>query len=193
MSKSKRIAAVIAGAGLVVLVGVAAAPQQGPPKLKVDDVASQLGLDAQARKQLAPRIDDLNKVLAQMDEARQQHQRLWTQFQDVEGRIAEQLTPAQQQQFMMVLGRAWGYGPGYGNGPVGPMGYGAMGYGAMGPGAMGPGHMGYGRMGGGWMGRGPMMGGGMMGPGYQGHMRGWMHGRGSVPQDSVPAGRGPRW
>lgn len=190
MTKSRKIAAAIAGAGLVVLAGIAAAPQQAPPQLKVDELASQLGLTPQAKKQIAPRVDELNALLVRADKARQEHQQLWTQLQDVQGKILEDLTPAQRQEFAIALGQAWGYGRGGNGGGYmgGYMGPGHMGYGPgtmMGPGGMGYGPMGYGHMGYGGRGRGGMMGGpwgGMHG------MWGWR----SVPQDSSNPNQGGR-
>ena len=191
MRKSRRIATVIAGAGLVALAGVAAA--QGPgPRLSADSLAQQLGLDAAARAEIAPRVDELNTLLSQLDQGRAEHQRLWAQLRDVRDAIAENLTPAQRQQFGGALRQAWGAGPGaYGGGCAG---FGGAGYG----GRMGPGgHMGYPGSGGpGWMRGGGMMGsgsmGGMMGPGW-GHPNG-MYGGGmggrTAPRDSGAASGG---
>ncbi|MEJ2215158.1 MAG: hypothetical protein P8099_00955 [Gemmatimonadota bacterium] len=206
MTKARTITAAVAGAGLVLLVGIAAAPQQAPPQLKVDELASQLGLTPQAQKQIAPRVDELNGLLVRADKARQEHQQLWTQLQDVEGKILESLTPTQRQQFAVALGQAWGYGAagqrggymgGYmgsgrmGYGPGSMMGPGRMGYGPghmVGPGGMGYGPMGYGPMGYGHMGYGGMGRGGMRG-GHWGGMHG-MWGWRSAPQDSSNSNQG---
>lgn len=190
MTKTRKIAAAVAGAGLVVLVGIAAAPQQAPPQLKIDDLASQLQLTPQVQKQIAPQVDQLNALLVRVDKARQEHQQLWTQLQDVQGKIAQDLTPQQRQQFAVVLGQAWGYGMG-GYMGAGHMGSGIMGAGRMGYGAMGPGTMGYGRMGYGHMGYGRGMRGGM--GGHWGGMHGGMGGWNNAPQNpAAPANPGPQ-
>jgi len=182
MTKTRKIVAAVAGAGLVVLVGIAAAPQQAPPQLKLDDLASPLQLTPQVKKQVAPQVDQLNTLLVRVDKARQERQQLWTQFADVQGKIAQDLTPQQRQQFAIVLGQAWGHGMGGGYMGAGHMGYGRMGPGAMGYGQMGHRHMGYGRV---------TMGG--MG-GYWGGMHGGMRGWNNAPQNPTPPQnpRGPR-
>lgn len=186
MRKASRITAVVAGAGIVVLVGVAAAQRPGAVQLNADSLSQQLGLTPQAKAQIAPQIDELNALLGRLQKARQDHQDLWTQLQAAQQKIARDLSPEQQQAFGRALAQAWGYGPGMGMAGGSMMGYGNhMGYaGHMGYGA----HMGQGFMGGRGMGQGgAMMGGGfgMHGSGWRGMHSGWMGGWGATARDTT--------
>lgn len=191
MATQRTIVTAVAGAALVLFGGVAAVRQQVPPsRLNVDSLASELGLSAEAKDQLAPSIDKLNDLLTQADQARQEHRALWSELQDVQSDIAQALTPEQRRGFGQALREAWsahGYGMGF-------MGMGRMGGGFM-NGPMGGAHMHGGSMGGGHMGSGFMNGhrggghmhGGTMGPGTMGGS--WMPAAGSMMGTRGPGGR----
>jgi len=157
VKKSHTIVTAAAGAAIILFGGVAAVQQQASPELNVDSLAAQLELSNEVKAQIAPRVDQLNALLAQREQIRQQHAELWTKLGSVRNEIAQALTPVQRQGFGRALRRAWA--PGAMSGKE-MMGYGpGMGAGTMrGSGRMGP--------------RGRMMGG--AGPGMgAGHGQGW--------------------
>lgn len=158
MRKLGTITTAAAGAALVFFGGVAAVRQQSPPGLNVDTLASRLGLSAKAKARIAPQIDELNSLLRRHDHLRQEHVRLWNDFQSIQDSLARTLTPEQQRELHFAIARAWGQG-----------------------GGMGPGYMG--RMGGyagtrmrGYMGGPTGRMGGYMGAPMRGYMRGYMGG-----------------
>ena len=173
MRNARKIGTWTAGAAVALLGTVAAAQQQTPPGVDVDTVASRLDLSDEQRGQIAPELEELNDVLARLDETRREHAELRAVMREVRGGIVETLTPEQRRQFALLLGEA--YGCGYGNGMAGRM-------------MAGPAHMpGDARMGGGaHMGRGgasgrggPMSGGARTAPRPMGAVpggMGWMTG-----------------
>lgn len=171
MRKLRTFGAATATAALVLFGGVAAVRQQAPPRINVDSLATEFGLSADVKAQLAPQIDELNSLLARREQARAEHQQLWTRFQDVQASIAETLTPEQQARLWTEIGGSTGsgFGMGMGMGPMGAAGQGnPVGYGGhMGSGShmASGGHMGYGNP----MGRGGRMGYGSP-MGHGGHM-----------------------
>lgn len=197
MRKPRTTATLAAAIGVALLGGVAAVQQQVPPSLDVDSLADQLGLSAEVKESIAPDIQELNTLLARQEQIRQEHQTLWTRLQEVQGSIAEALTPEQRRDFAAALRQTRGPGYGMGGYGMGP-GAGVMGGSHMRAGHMGGGHMGWGGMGMGRMGPGSM--GAHMGPGFMGsgaHMGpGWMFqgnpGPGSGAQGGSPGAGGGR-
>lgn len=185
MNKSKKIVTAAAGAALMLMAGVAAVQQQqGPQGLNADSLAAKLELSSDVKAQIAPQIDELNALLAQQEQFRQQHADLRNKLANVRGEIAQALTPEQRRGFAQALRQAWGRGPGAGRGAMGlgrgmGAGPGAMGQGSMGRGSMGQGRhmMGRGAGFGQGMGAGAMRGGRM---GSHGFRMGGMYGPGSA-------------
>ena len=177
-----RIAGLSVGAlGLFAALNSAAAQQATAPKLTMDDLAKQLGLSADAQRQLAPELDKLNKAMAAQYDLGAKSQGVWEQMGDAFEGMDKALTPEQQWRLRMLV--RLGGQPGYGPGPDNGWGYG-MHMGMMG--GWGAGGPGYGMMGPGFRGG---SGYGMMGPGMMG---GWGRGWGGSPWGSGYQSAPPR-